>query len=198
MEPVVVLHGGPGAPGSVATLAEAVADEFTVSEPWQRRSGDEPLTVAGHFADLAAVVEGRVHVVGWSWGAMLGLSFATAHPEHVRSLVLVGCGTYDEVSREEYEASMRERLGPAARTRAADLSERLVARTQGYDPLDDDRPPVAVDVRGHEETWADVPLRRHIPQLDYVELARCGHAPWLERHAREEFLRYIRTWLHAH
>jgi pimeloyl-ACP methyl ester carboxylesterase len=233
--PVVVLHGGPGAPGSVAVLADALSDEFAVGEPWQRRAGETPLTVAGHVADLAEVVDEPAHVVGWSWGAMLGLSFTVAHPERVRSLVLVGCGTYDEASRAEYEGRMRERLGSADRTRAADLRARLVARAQGYDTLDDVSPPVVLDVRGHEETWADVlrlqaegvepaafaaitcpvlmlhgdtdphpgqstrdVLRRSVPQVEYVELSRCGHAPWLERHARDEFLRELRAWLHAH
>jgi pimeloyl-ACP methyl ester carboxylesterase len=30
-------------------------------------------------------------------------------------------------------------------------------------------------------------LRRHIPQLEYRELSKCGHSPWLERQARDEF-----------
>lgn len=34
-----------------------------------------------------------------------------------------------------------------------------------------------------------------MPQLQYHELSRCGHYPWLERHAREEFLAVLRSWL---
>jgi pimeloyl-ACP methyl ester carboxylesterase len=41
-------------------------------------------------------------------------------------------------------------------------------------------------------------LRARIPQLEYVELPRCGHSPWRERHARDRFFAYLRTWLHAH
>jgi pimeloyl-ACP methyl ester carboxylesterase len=41
-------------------------------------------------------------------------------------------------------------------------------------------------------------LRRSIPQLEYIELARCGHTPWLERHTRDAFLTYLRPWLRAH
>lgn len=38
-------------------------------------------------------------------------------------------------------------------------------------------------------------LLPHIPQLEYVELARCGHEPWRERHGREPFLAALRSWL---
>ena len=40
-------------------------------------------------------------------------------------------------------------------------------------------------------------LRRHMPQLDYVELERCGHIPWFERHGREPFLEALSPWLDA-
>jgi pimeloyl-ACP methyl ester carboxylesterase len=253
---VVVLHGGPGAPGSVATLAAALTDEgFAAAEPWQRRSGGgEPLTVERHVADLAAVVDGPTHVVGWSWGAMLGLSFAAAHPEVVRSLVLVGCGTYDEESRAAYERRMQERLGADGRARMDELRARLAAvsspdeadtilaargrlagHAMDYDAITDDTDLPPADANGHEETWADVlrlqaegtepaafaaitapvlmlhgdtdphpgpstrdVLQRYVPQLEYVELARCGHTPWLERHARADFLTHLTTWLRTH
>ena len=38
-------------------------------------------------------------------------------------------------------------------------------------------------------------LAPHLPQLAYVELARCGHAPWTERQARGEFARVVRAWI---
>lgn len=46
--PVIVLHGGPGASGYMASLAQQIADEFRVIEPLQRSSGEEPLTVDFH------------------------------------------------------------------------------------------------------------------------------------------------------
>ena len=85
---VAVLHGGPGASGSVAGLARDLSEFATILEPLQRRSGQIPLTVAQHVADLAEVLPEPVIIVGWSWGAMLGLSFAATHPDLVRSLAL--------------------------------------------------------------------------------------------------------------
>ncbi len=30
-------------------------------------------------------------------------------------------------------------------------------------------------------------LKQYIPHIEYIELARCGHTPWEEKHAREPF-----------
>jgi pimeloyl-ACP methyl ester carboxylesterase len=172
---VVLLHGGPGASGSMASLARDLADDCTVLEPRQRRSGGDPLTVAGHVEDLAAVLPEGAALVGWSWGAMLALSFAAAHPGRARSLALVGCGTYNSVAREAYAAAVEVKLGEKGGRRVAELEERLEAaatpgeadrlldalrclmeEAQSFDPLPATADPVEVDGRGHRETWADV------------------------------------------
>jgi pimeloyl-ACP methyl ester carboxylesterase len=38
-------------------------------------------------------------------------------------------------------------------------------------------------------------LRPHVRLLEYVEWERCGHYPWIERHARDDFFRVLRGWL---
>lgn len=38
-------------------------------------------------------------------------------------------------------------------------------------------------------------LRRHVADLEYHELPRCGHQPWNERHANEAFLDLISGWI---
>lgn len=228
---VLVLHGGPGAPGSATGLARALAGRFRVGEPLQRRSGGATLTVAGHVADLAEVVDrcGELPaIVGHSWGAMLALAFAAEHPAQVRRLGLVGCGTFEPESRAELGRRLEARMDEAFRARlaAASFAERgaLLAALESVDPIPEDAP-VRVDARGHRESWEDMlrlqaegvypaafaayggPVRmihgaddphpgrmirdtlRHVlPRLEYVELARCGHEPWRERAAREEFL----------
>ena len=101
---VIVLHGGPGTAGYLAPLARGLADTFRVSEPFQRGSGAEPLTVARHIADLHELVETsgagpRPALVGHSWGAMLALAYAASYPEAAAALVLVGSGTFDPAAR---------------------------------------------------------------------------------------------------
>lgn len=41
-------------------------------------------------------------------------------------------------------------------------------------------------------------LREYMPQLEYVELARCGHRPWQERYARDGFFERLQAWLKIH
>ena len=72
--PVIALHGGPAAYGSALRLAQSLSREFRVIEPWQRPSGDMPLTVDVHIADLQSLILSRLNgerpvLVGSSWGA---------------------------------------------------------------------------------------------------------------------------------
>jgi pimeloyl-ACP methyl ester carboxylesterase len=41
-------------------------------------------------------------------------------------------------------------------------------------------------------------LRRYIPHLEYLELAKCGHSPWLERHAKDAFFASLDAWIGGH
>lgn len=174
--PVVVLHGGPGAPGSVAGLAIELAGKFEVWEPLQRRSGDAQLTVDRHVADLHDIAPNPATIIGSSWGAMLGLSYAARHPDRVGALALVGCGTYDEASRTEYERRISANLGTAGRERRRELrtameqaresaeQDRLLAvrgalnaEAQSVDLQPDAQLELLpADAAGHEQTWQDV------------------------------------------
>ena len=53
---VIVLHGGPAAPGYMKPVAKKLAKHFRVLEPFQRDSSDKPLTVAQHVQDLQDVI----------------------------------------------------------------------------------------------------------------------------------------------
>ena len=125
---VVVLHGGPGTPGGMAPVARELADSFPVLEPLQRGSGGEPLTVARHVEDLHELVESldggdRPALVGHSWGAMLALAYAAAHPGHAAALVLIGCGTFDREARARMLATREERMDGSMRRRMERLAE---------------------------------------------------------------------------
>src|SRR5262245_15079766 len=121
---VVVLHGGPGAPGSAAGLARALAEEFSVFEPLQRGSGIVPLTVSQHVEDLAAIAPTGSAIVGHSWGAMLGLSFAACFRDRVSCLALVGCGTYDEECRAQFRSRLDALIDDETRPRLEALKLR--------------------------------------------------------------------------
>lgn len=97
--PLVTLHGGPGWPSrSLAPLEELAAHRRVVFYDQlgcgnSDRPDDPTLwTTERHVAELAAVVDGlgltTFDLLGHSWGTMLAVEFALAHPRRVRSLIL--------------------------------------------------------------------------------------------------------------
>jgi pimeloyl-ACP methyl ester carboxylesterase len=240
----------------MAPVGRELADEFATLEPLQRRSGVVPLTVAQHVADLhecLSRVERPAILVGSSWGAMLGLTYAARCPWRVAKIVAIGCGTYNREARRLFHQQMAARVAPAVAPQRESLLEalavakdpatrgelfskiiRIDTRTQAYDPITDELEIIASDVIGQRETWSDVvrlqesglqpaefaaitapvvmlhgdsdphdgPLIRDALQpfvrdLTYIELERCGHIPWIERHAREEFFQELRRQLRS-
>jgi len=41
-------------------------------------------------------------------------------------------------------------------------------------------------------------LKAYLPQLEYHELQNCGHSPWREKSARQEFFSVLLSWLLSH
>ncbi len=171
---VIVLHGGPGAPGYMAPVARGLADRFRVIEPFQRPSGGEPLTVARHLEDLRELVASlgavaRPALVGSSWGAMLALAFAAKHPDLAGPLALVGCGTFDLDARARMQETLEARMDDEVRRRLASLpgehrdpDERLRAEAKlilplySYELVSEDLELGDVDARANLETWDDM------------------------------------------
>jgi len=172
---VVVLHGGPGAPGCMAPVARRLAACCHVVEPFQRGSEDGgSLTVAQHVADLREIVQwlaapAPVLLVGSSWGAMLALAYAADHPDRVAGIALVGCGTFDPASRLIYRERLEARLTAGVRARIeqletdiADPNARLLAKADlllpvySHDLITSDTETIHADAHANEETWQDM------------------------------------------
>jgi len=189
-------------------------------------------------------------LVGHSWGAMLALCYAAAHPSTAGPIVLVGCGTFDGASRARMKEILTERTDSNLQAQLAEVAAstsdaadrhirrlRLTRDLSVYDrlqPWPDKEEYEPLDERAHKETWDDMmrlqsdgtypqaftaiasdvlmlhgsydphpgpmiyeSLRPFIRRLDYRELDRCGHSPWLERFARSEFFSILKTWLLA-
>src|SRR5215211_3749423 len=84
---VAVVHGGPGAPGSVAAVARELARERGVLEPLQAaRSVDGQVAELGDV--LARAASPPVVLIGHSWGAWLAALLAARHPALVGKVIL--------------------------------------------------------------------------------------------------------------
>lgn len=117
---LVLCHGGPGLWDNLDDLAALLAELFMVWTYDQRGCGrsagrDGPYTIARFVADLDSVRQAtgydRVVVGGHSWGAVLGLLYAAAHPDRVDGLLYVaGVGIEWPKWRPKHRDEARRRL----------------------------------------------------------------------------------------
>ena len=231
-------------------IAEELATQFQVLEPFQRGADDKPLTVARHVQDLQDVIDHYCNgeqplLVGHSWGAMLSLAWAAEHPETPKGLVLVGSGSFNEQTRQRMHAIRESRMDerfrrhidqlpckhPKPNVRLAVLGG-MFQRLDSVDLIQVKNHLHPCDALAHTQTWLDMlrlqnegvypqafdaidcpvlmlhgdedppsgemirdSLRPYLPQLEYISWANCGHYPWLEKAARDDFYRTLIDWL---
>jgi pimeloyl-ACP methyl ester carboxylesterase len=116
---VAVIHGGPGAPGSVAPVARGLAASgISTMEPLQTAT-----TMQGQIDELADTIcpYGPLILIGHSWGAWLIVLTAAAYPDLVKKLILVSPGPFEA----QYAASIMP-------TRLSRLTESQRAQADTY------------------------------------------------------------------
>ena len=97
--PVVLLHGGPGFSSYYLKPLEALGDERQVIRYDQLGGGKSSaltdttkITIAHFVQELdslrAHLGIAKMHIVGHSWGTILGIEYYRAHPDRVASLTL--------------------------------------------------------------------------------------------------------------
>lgn len=243
---VAVIHGGPGAPGSVASLAKELSLNSGVMEPLQTKD-----SIKGQIDELAAVLDEYgnkpVVLIGHSWGAWLSYMFAVKYPEYVKKILLIGCGAFDV----KYLSSMNEtrlkRLNEEENMKVKELIEslnntkgikreitfkefgKLMSKADSYKPIvcesddiigfqpeifeeimDEIRilrssgellsmgseiqcPVVAIhgDYDPHPYIGVKEPLEKVVNDFRFILLEKCGHTPWNEYYAKEQFYKVL-------
>ena len=238
---VAVVHGGPGAPGEMAPVARRLASGRGVLEPLQTASSLE-----GQVQELKAVIEKYatppLAVVGYSWGAWLGLITASRFPALVKKLILVGSGGLEEKHAARLHETRFARLSEEERTEIESLIQilndpeakrkkdafmrfgALFSKADAYDPETLDSEVIDFQADIFQSVWGDAaelrrsgkllelakqiqcpvtaihgdfdphpargvqePLSAVLKDFRFILLERCGHKPWIERHAKEPF-----------
>lgn len=89
----VAVHGGPGAPGGVSTLAKGLSKTIGVIEPFQTEN-----TIMGQvdelYSQICEITDLPVHVLGHSWGAWISYLFTHKYPNKVKKVFLIGSGAF--------------------------------------------------------------------------------------------------------
>jgi proline iminopeptidase len=127
-EPMLVLSGGPGFSGDYMTpVASELADHWRTVLLDQRGTGTSRLdkldsTTINQSVMVEDLERLRSHlglkrwiVLGHSWGGMLAMSYAVAHPESVQALVLADSGGASTEFFEVFGANIDSRLLPEDR-----------------------------------------------------------------------------------
>jgi pimeloyl-ACP methyl ester carboxylesterase len=247
---VIVVHGGPGAPGAVAAVADELSCDSGVLEPFQTAA-----TVDGQVKELMETIEAQaqppVTLIGHSWGAWLAFMTAAKFPALVKKLILVGSGAFTAEAAAGINEERLNRLPESDRIeflKAADVindpsapgRDKALARLgelaakadtffplpikpypppkglgvsevvyQGVMPeamklrasgalLDTGRqiscPVVAIngDYDTHSAAGVKEPLSGVVRDFKFILLKKCGHEPWMERYARDDFFRVLR------
>lgn len=149
---VCVIHGGPGAPGSLAPLAAELSKHAGILEPFQTAG-----SIKGQLDELDDIIEEAadkpVILIGHSWGAWLSLLYAASFPGKVIKLVLAASGPFTEDYVPQVSVTRINRLSDAEKTRLRELEQMLtdpyvtekarlmreysilMHKTDSYDPL---------------------------------------------------------------
>lgn len=182
---VAVVHGGPGAPGSVAVVARELARDVGALEPLQTQT-----TLAGQIAELEGVLRQHaqppVVLIGHSWGAWLAWLLTAQAPDLVKRLVLVGSGPFTMEYVSQINPNRFSRMTPAEQALYRDLLARLsdpatagepglldqlgelVEKADSYEPLTiatDERDRLAVDGSLYQSVWEEAAALRKSGEL---------------------------------
>lgn len=121
---IVVVHGGPGAPGEMAPVAKELSSLNGVLEPLQTKN-----YVEGQVQELHNVLEENgdlaVVLIGYSWGAWLSFIVTARYPVLVRKLILIGSGAFEAKYAANIVGDRLNRLSEEERIEALNLIETI-------------------------------------------------------------------------
>lgn len=94
---IVLVHGGPGAIGSLKGFAQELAElsQIGVVEALQSKYSIAEL-IEELYIQINDICSDRVTLVGHSWGAWLIVLFAEKYPELVEHVILIGSGPLED------------------------------------------------------------------------------------------------------
>lgn len=241
---VVVVHGGPGAPGSAQPIAEQLGKSHGVLEPFQTKT-----TIDGQIEELKQMIQRKsetpVYLIGWSWGAWLAYLTTANYPALVKKMVLVSSGPFEAKFATKIMETRLNRLSEDESKKVQEIMSNLqkgktspklfmefgklmnkadtfqsIANIQKEDfPFEPKVyngvwtqaaklretgelleigklikcPVVAIhgDYDPHPSEGVEKPLVEILRDFKFILLKNCGHEPWNEKEAKDEFFKTL-------
>ncbi|WP_106828786.1 alpha/beta hydrolase [Parabacteroides pacaensis] len=233
----VLVHGGPGAMGSLKPMAQRISSFCGVLEPLQSQYTIDGLIKELHD-QIYSNTDQPVALIGHSWGAWLSLFFTVRYPELVKQLIVIGCAPFQEKYVPAITENRLHNLSPKEGKLFQDLLrqlsshptdasikelERLIEKSDNHH-IEVHSNLIKPDAKMFDYIWKEaVELRQHnfferiftqhsfplfiihgdkdphpvkgviepleiwgVPYRLY-QLSHCGHSPFLEIEAKEEF-----------
>ncbi|MBE9509729.1 MAG: alpha/beta hydrolase [Bacteroidetes bacterium] len=243
---VAIIHGGPGAPGEMAPLAQELSGDFGIIEPLQIAN-----TIEGQLQELHNILVKHgnppVYLIGHSWGAWLVYIYAALYPALVKKIILISSGPFEEKDsrnimqtrlnrltnkeKSELSAIQKELSDPFAGNKSKLFKQfaELLSKADSFDPLTSESciieyqpdifqsiwneasklrksgkligfgkrikcPVVAIhgDYDPHPAEGVKIPLSETLDKFKFILLKKCGHYPWNEKNAFNEFYKILR------
>lgn len=244
---VVIVHGGPGAPGYMKPVAEELSEVYGVIEPLQ--SGD---TIDRQLDELKEIIKNNctlpVTLIGHSYGAWLITIFASEYPEFIKNIILVSSGPFDaeyvyrinETINKRLQGEdlielkrLREELNNPEQINKKEIFKRfgkLSSKADYYKRISDvdyvldyqpdifqtvmrevlymrksgkllkiagrlKCPVLAIhgDFDPHPYEGVEKSLKGVVSDFRFTLLKNCGHYPWNEVYAKEEFYKTLKN-----
>lgn len=239
---VVLVHGGPGAIGSLKGFSEEFSElsKLGVVEAIQSKYSIAEL-IEELYCQIKDNCIGKVSLIGHSWGAWLVAIFAEKYPELIKSVILIGCGPLEdqyvsEISSrrlqnltDEDSAIFQRLISNQATDEDMEKIPRILDKSDNYclENREKHRADKA-DSEMHNKVWSEaaklrtsgellasfkniksklyliqgeldphpvkgvtLPLQNNnIPCETYI-LEKCGHSPFMEKYAKEEFYKIL-------
>jgi len=188
---VVLIHGGPGAPGHMAPVAREMSSLCGILEPFQTES-----SISGQVEELKTILEKNgdppVVLVGFSWGAWLAFILAALYPPLIQKLLLVSSGGFEEKygekiglarmsrlddrDRKEAHSLMNELGDPAVEDKDKILARlgKLFTKADAYNPITLETEELEVRFDIHQKVWKKaVEMRKSGRLLALGEKIQC-------------------------
>ena len=121
---VAVIHGGPGAAGSMAPVAKELSGISGILEPLLSSQ-----SIEGQLQELEIILKEQatipVILAGHSWGAWLAYIFAAHYPATVKKIILIGSGPFEEKYASEIPETRLNRLIEEEKAELCSLQDAL-------------------------------------------------------------------------